>query len=289
MRGAALVAAPFLLVATACAPATNSSAGSGTSAKASPSGNACAVKNLDLMAPGGLTIATDSPAYDPWFSNNDPSNGKGFEGAVAYAVAEKMGFTRDQVNWVKEPFNNSYAPGAKNFDFDINEISITPERAKVVDFSDGYYSAAQSVVVLKGTPAAKAKTIDDLRHLKLGVQTGTTSLLAINDVIKPTSQPLIFDDTNAAKQALQNHQVDGIVVDLPTAFYITAAQIPHSTIVGQFQPQKGHQEEFGLLFEKNDPLVTCVNKALAKLKSSGELDAIQKRWLSSEVNVPVMK
>jgi polar amino acid transport system substrate-binding protein len=292
--GLALASLPLLLAAVACAP-QDSSSSSGSSSSASAKGsasaasNACAKDRLALRKPGTLTIATDSPAYDPWFSDNDPTNGKGYESAVAYAVADKLGFTHDQVSWVKVPFNNSYAPGAKKFDFDINQISITPARAKVVDFSDGYYAAAQAVIAMKGSKASKVTSLDGLKDLKLGAQTGTTSLSAITDVIKPTTQPLVFDDTNQAKQALLNGQVDAILADLPTAFYITAAQIPKSTIVGQFQPTTGQQEEFGMLFEKGSKLVPCVNKALASLKQDGTLQSLEKRWLSDVVDVPVLK
>jgi polar amino acid transport system substrate-binding protein len=236
-----------------------------------------------------LTVGTDSPAFEPWFVNNDPSNGKGFESAVAYAVADRLGFSKNQVTWVKVRFNNSYKPGPKPFDFDINQISITPARAKVVDFSKGYYSAAQGVIALKDSPVAKATTISELAKYKLGAQTGTTSLTAIRDVIKPTSDPLVFSDTSAAKQALQNGQLDAILADVPTAFYITAVEIPQAKIVGQFQPVTGNQEQFGMLFQKGSKLVPCVNQALDKLKSDGTLAAIQKRWLSDVVNVPVLK
>ncbi len=285
-----------LLTVVACAPAedqptaTASSAGSaGSSDAASPSADACAPANLDLKKPGRLTVGTDSPAYEPWFSDNDPSNGKGFESAVAYAVAHELGFSDSQVAWVKVPFNNSYAPGEKSFDFDINQISITPARAKVVDFSDGYYSAAQAVVALKGSKAAAATTLADLKPLKLGAQTGTTSLTAIRDGISPDQQPLVFDDTNQAKQALNNGQLDAFLADLPTAFYITAVEIPKATIVGQFQPETGEQEQFGMLFEKGSTLVPCVDEALGRLEDSGELASIEKRWLSDVVNVPELQ
>jgi polar amino acid transport system substrate-binding protein len=241
------------------------------------------------MTDGTLTIATDSPAYDPWFSHNDPSNGKGFESAVAYAVADQLGFDKSSVTWVKEPFNKSYAPGDKDFDFDINQISITPQRAKVVTFSDGYYTAAQALIALKDSPVAKATTLDELKDFKLGAQTGTTSLTAIREDIQPSSQPLVFQNTNVAKQALLNKQVDAIVADLPTAFYITAVEIPSATIVGQFQQQSGQPEQFGMLFQKDNPLVDCVNQALANLDSDGTLDAIEKKWLSETVNVPVLQ
>ena len=249
----------------------------------------CEKDNLPLLAPGTLTIGTDSPAYEPWFIDNDPTNGKGYESAVAYAVAEELGFTADEVTWVKVPFNTSYKPGAKKFDFDINQISITPERAEVVDFSDGYYEAAQAVVALKGSPGAEATSLDDLHDLRLGAQTGTTSLTAIRDVIQPHEDPLVFEDTNAAKQALQNDQVDAILADLPTAFYISAVEIPNSVVVGQFQPETGEQEEFGMLFEKGSELVPCVNEALAALRDDGTLDQLEQQWLSDVVDVPELQ
>ena len=254
-----------------------------------PAADECATDSLPLRTAGQLTVGTDSPAYEPWFVDNDPTNGKGFESAVAYAVAEQLGFSADQVEWVKVPFNKSYAPGPKDFDFDINQISITPERAEVVDFSDGYYQAAQAVIALKGTAGAEATSLDDLKDLRLGAQTGTTSLTAIRDVIQPDADPVVFEDTNAAKQALQNDQVDAILADLPTAFYISAVEIPKSTIVGQFQPETGEQEEFGMLFEKGSELVPCVNAALAALREDGTLDAIEQQWLSDVVDVPELQ
>ncbi|MGH3331248.1 MAG: ABC transporter substrate-binding protein, partial [Nocardioidaceae bacterium] len=244
-RRLSLLAVPLLLAAVACAPEDDNDTQGAESPAGTDSAAACKPENLPLKTKGQLTVATSSPAYEPWFVDNDPSNGKGYESAVAYAVAEELGFSKDQVTWVDVPFNNSYAPGAKDFDFDVNQISITPARAKVVDFSDGYYQAAQGVIVLKGSEAAKATSLADLKDLKLGAQTGTTSLTAINDVIQPTQEPLVFDDTNAAKQALLNKQVDAILADLPTAFIITAVEIPQGTIVGQLQPMPGEPEEFG--------------------------------------------
>jgi polar amino acid transport system substrate-binding protein len=286
----AAVLVPLMLLALGCAPQASSTATSTPSTgstNASQSAADCAQGKT--KTDGSLTVATDSPAYDPWFRHNDPSNGQGYESAVAYAVAKQMGFTPSSVTWVKEPFNNSYAPGPKNFDFDINQISITPDRAQKVTFSDGYYTAAQALIALKDSPAAKATTLADLKKYKLGAQTGTTSLTVIRNDIQPTQQPLVFQNTNVAKQALLNHQVDGIVADLPTAFYITAAQIPQATIVGQFQQQSGSPEQFGMLFQKDNQLVTCVNQALATLKSDGTLAALEKKWLSQTVNVPVLQ
>jgi polar amino acid transport system substrate-binding protein len=264
--------------------ATDSSTSEETTEAAS-----CDKESLETLGDGVLTVGTDSPAYEPWFVDNDPTNGKGFESAVAYAVAEQLGFSDDQVEWIKVPFNKSYAPGPKDFDFDINQISINPKRAEAVDFSDGYYQAAQAVIALKGTDGAEATSLDDLQDLRLGAQTGTTSLTAIRDVIQPDEDPLVFEDTNVAKQALQNGQVDAILADLPTAFYISAVEIPNSVLVGQFQPESGEQEEFGMLFEKGSGLVPCVNAALATLRDDGTLDQIEQQWLSDVVSVPELK
>jgi polar amino acid transport system substrate-binding protein len=287
-RRLALFAAPLLLVAAACAPADeepDASAGSSSS----PSGDECSVENLPLYQDGQLTIATDSPAYDPWFTDNDPTNGKGYESAVAYALAEEMGFTADQVEWVKVRFNNSYKPGPKDFDFDINQISILPSRQKTADFSDGYYTETQALIALDDSPAADVTSIDDLKDLRLGAQTGTSSLTAIREVIQPDEDPLVFQDTNAAKQALLNDQVDAIMADFYTANYITAVEIPAATIVGQFKSASGNPEEFGLLFEKGNPLVTCVNEALATLRDNGTLDDLEQKWLSGAVDAPILQ
>ena len=241
----------------------------------------CSIENLTLVNPGTLTIGTDTPAYPPYFVDDDPTNGQGFESAVAYAVAETLGFAPEQVSWTVVPFNKSYAPGDKDFDFDINQISITPKRQKAVDFSNGYYTVNQAVVALEDSPIANATTLAELQAAKLGAQVGTTSLDFITDVVQPADQPYVYNDTNDAKSALNNGQIDGIVVDLPTAYYVTAAEIDGSTIVGQFPAQDGG-EQFGLLFAKGNPLVSCVNSALDELAASGELQAIQDEWLAGD-------
>lgn len=286
-RRLALVAVPLLALAvlTGCSEKTDSGGASGGGSASSPA--SCAPADLPLKKSGTLTIATDSPAYEPWFSGNDPSNGKGFESAVAYAVAKQLGFSADQVTWVKQSFNTSYTPGPKSFDFDINQISVTPERERAVDFSEGYYTAAQAVVTLKKN-AAKAATLADLKGLKLGAQTATTSLTAVREDVQPDQQPLVFSTTNDAKQSLLNGQVDAIVTDLPTAFYITSAEIPGSTITGQFA-SSGSREEFGLLMQKGSGLKGCVDQAIDALKSDGTLAALEKKWLSDVVDVPVLK
>lgn len=283
LRRTALLSVPLALALAACAPAEDEATEPDTDASA----DACATESLPLTTPGTLTVGTDSPAYEPWFSEDDPSNGRGFESAVAYAVADKLGFAKEDVTWVKVPFNNSYAPGEKTFDFDINQISITPERAKVVDFSQPYYTASQAVITLAEN-ADKAGSLAALKNLKLGAQTGTTSLTAVREQVQPTEEPLVFNDTNAAKQALLNGQVDGIVADLPTAFYISAVEIEGSTITGQFASE-GAADEFGLLFEKGNELRTCVDEALAELEADGTLADIEQEWLSDVVDVPVLK
>jgi polar amino acid transport system substrate-binding protein len=272
--------------ASTAASSAASAAASGSSA-ASAALDGCSPENLTLVNPGALTIGTDTPAYPPYFVTDDPAkqdagdpaSGQGFESAVAYAVADKLGFTKDQVKWTVVPFNSSYAPGDKAFDFDVNQISITPKRQKVVDFSDGYYTVNQAVVALNDSPIAGATSVAELASAKLGAQVGTTRLDFITEVIKPADKPFVYNDTNDAKSALQNGQIDGIVVDLPTAYYITAAEIDNSKIVGQFKAQAGG-EQFGMLFQKGNPLVTCVNKALAALTDSGELQQIQDQWLA---------
>lgn len=279
-----LPAAAAVLAASACAPADN------TDTEASPSGSAvnCAKDRLPLKTAGKLTVATDTPAFEPWFKNDDPSNGEGFESAVAYAVAEELGFTKEEVVWEKVGFEQSYAPGAKTFDFDVNQISITPERQKAVTFSDGYYTVAQGVVGLADGKFAGATAKEQLKDAKIGVQVGTTSLDAVQEQLEPATQPSVFNNQIDAVNALKNGQVDLIVVDLPTAFYVTAAQIEDSKIVGQLAPA-GAKEEFGMLLEKDNPLVGCLNQALGELKSGGKLQQITDQWLSSAAGAPVLK
>ena len=282
---ASLAVAGLLL--SACSSSSDDPAAETTTAETSVEESAsesaatdeCAYENLTTINPGMLTIGTDTPAYPPYFSDDDPTNGEGFESAVAYAVGSQLGFAPTDVKWEVVPFNTSYAPGEKNFDFDINQISITPERSEVVDFSDGYYTVNQAVVAFNDSPIAGATTITELKDAKLGAQVGTTSLSFVTEVVQPTDEPYVFNDTNDAKSALQNGQIDGIVVDLPTAYYVTAAEFDDSKIVGQFQASAGG-EEFGLLFQKGNPLVNCVNKALTTLKDSGELQEIQDAWLA---------
>jgi polar amino acid transport system substrate-binding protein len=284
LRRLSIIALPLTLLAAACAPADEDTSGSATDDNPAATAAECAEDKT--MMEGMLQIGTDSPAFPPWFEDNDPTNGEGFESAVAYEVADRLGFDEDSIEWVKVKFNNSYKPGPKDFDFNINQVSITPERAAVVDFSDGYYQAAQAVVVLQNSPAGGVTTVAELKDLKLGAQTGTTSLTAVREIIKPTTEPAVFEDTTAATQALLNGQIDAVLADLPTAFFITAVQLPKGRIVGQFQAETGEIEEYGMLFEKGNPLRDCVNLALADMKEDGSLAAIETEWLSEVAGVP---
>jgi polar amino acid transport system substrate-binding protein len=282
----ALLLALAVLALAACG-SDSSSSSSSSSSNGTASKSACTKDKLALTSSGTLTVGTDKPAYPPYFEDNDPTNGKGFESAVAYAVAKQLGFSRSEVTWKTVPFNASFAPGSKNFDFDINEISITPKRAQHVDFSTAYYTAPQAVVALKSKPAAKATSLDQLKSAKLGVQLGTTSLDAVTETIKPASQPQVFNDSNDTVRALKIGRIDAIVVDLPTAFYITAAQVQSAKIVGQFQAPGG--DSWGLLLEKGSKLTSCVDRAVSKLKGDGTLKRITDRWMGGQAGAPALR
>ena len=285
------------LAAVALAIAAAALGGRSEAAVAAADAASCAKADLKLVKDGQLSIGTDNPAYPPWFAGgetkgqpwkiNDPAKGQGFESAVAYAVAKRLGFARSEVKWVYTPFAKAIAPGRKSFDFAINQISYTPERAKVLGFSAGYYFVNQSIVGLKGKPLASVRSIAGLRKYKLGAQLGTTSYQYIVRNIKPSRSPAVYDTNDAAVAALKNGQIDGLVVDLPTAFYVTAVQVPNGKIVGQFAA-KGTQERFGMVFQKGNPLVACVNNALANMKRTGVLKRIQQIWLAKVTGAPVL-
>jgi polar amino acid transport system substrate-binding protein len=241
---------------------------------------------------GTLTVATDEPAYTPWFESNKPTNGKGYESAVAYAIAGELGLSKSDVKWVVEPFDSSYIPGPKSFDFDINEISYTSARAKAVTFSISYYDVNQSIVALSKDAIVKKHTPAELKTYKYGDQIGTTGLAYINTHIKPTIPAKVYSTLDQAVLALQTGQIDAIVIDTPTGQYMASAQITNkkgksiATQVGQF-PSTG--EHYGLLFAKGDKLVGCVNDAINALKSNGTLAALQTKWLGIYTSVPVIQ
>lgn len=274
----------LVAAAAACAPADKSTdAGSPT-----PTGSTCTPGALRTLAAGKLTFGTDDPVYPPWYTENKPDNGQGFEGAVARALATKLGYHTDQVGWVRVPFNNAIAPGAKKYDIDINEFSITAERRQAVDFSAPYYDVTQAVVALKTAKIASAKSVADLRSARLGAQVGSTSLRAITETVKPAGQPQVYNNNDDAKKALQNGQIDGLVVDLPTAFYITSAEIDSSAIVGQLPQPSGTPEQFGLVLDKGSPLTVCVSQAVTALRNDGALANLEKQWLAGASGAPVL-
>ena len=274
----------------------------GASGKSSPGTTAarsasCAKADLQLVTAGALTIGTDNPAYPPWFGGgeikgskwkiNDPTTGKGYESAVAYEVAKRLGFAKAEVGWVVVPFSRSFAPGKKPFDFFVNQVSVTPQRAKNVGFSTSYYNVNQAVVGLKGKPIASVKTLAGLKRFKLGAPIGTTSYDYIVRHIK-SPDPAVYDTLNDAVTALKNGQIDGLVVDYPSTGYITGVQVPKGVVVGRL-PTKGVPEIFGLVFQKGSPLVACVNQALAKMRADGTLKRLEVRWLAQAGGAPILK
>jgi polar amino acid transport system substrate-binding protein len=288
MAAIAVLAASAGLAGCASESSSSSSvgatpAGGGSSSAAASCSNA-AIQG-QLYAKGMLTVATDKPVYPPWFVNNKPANGQGYESAVAYAVAAQLGFSKSQVTWAYEPFNSSYAPGPKKFDFDVNEISYSAQRAQVVTFSDSYYDVQQALVALKNSPIVTKHSPADLKSYVFGDQVGTTSLQFINSQIQPSQTPKVFETLNDVKQALQTKQIAALVTDTPTAEFITT-EIPGSVVVAQF-PSTG--EHYGLLFAKGNKLVTCVNKALATLKGNGTLAKLTAQYLKDFTSVPTIQ
>lgn len=284
--------AALMLVAAACGGGSSSGTTGGEESAAGEEATgataaACTPESMETHAAETLTVATDKPAYPPYFENDEPANGEGFESAVAYAIAKQLGYGPGDVKWTVEPFNASFAPGKKNFDFDVNEISITPQREKAVDFSVPYYTANQAVVALKDSDAAKAKTLEELKSADIGVQVGTTSLEAVEDVIEPDSDPEVFNSSNDVIQALKNKQIDAVVVDLPTALYLTAVQVPAAAVVGQFEAPGGDQ--WGALLAKESPLTECISGAIEELEASGELEKITSRWMSQAAGAPELR
>ena len=274
------LAATSALALAACAPVSSDSPSSGSSSSAADGG---------YVTAGKLTVATSEPAYEPWVVDDDPTSGKGFESAVAYAVAKQLGFPAGKVKWTVATFDSVIAPTQKNYDFDINEFDITAKRAKVVDFSSGYYDVTQALVTVKGSKIAGAKAIADLKGAKLGAQRGTTSYQAILDQIKPTNAPAVYPSNDNAKLALSNGQIDGLVVDLPTAFYIAFGELTNGVLVGQLANSASGTEQLGFVLQKNSPLTQCVTQAVDALKADGSLQKLQDQWLSASAGAPVLK
>jgi polar amino acid transport system substrate-binding protein len=297
MRKLLLGLVVLTIVAVACSKTTTTTPASSGSPSIAQTAQQCAV-SATFVKGGTLTVGTDNPAYPPYFQGgttkgsewqiNDPSTGKGFESAVAYEIAKRMGFTPEQVAWMVVPFDQSYAPGKKSFDFDINQISYKPARAKAVDFSDSYYDVNQAIVAVKGTPITHATSVADLKPYSLAAPLGTTSYDTITDVIQPTKEAGVYNTLDDTVAALNAGTIDGIVVDLPTALYIAdpyVQEAKNSVVVGQFPPPASGGEHFGTVQPKGSSLTACVNLALEEMKADGTLQALTTKWLSKKTNV----
>jgi len=275
-----------VLVAVAVAASLALSGCSKSDSATSEKAASCAKADLATVESGMLTIATGEPAYYPWIIDDKPETGNGFEGAVAYAVAKQLGFTNDEVMWVRTTFDSAVTPGAKNFDFNLQQFSITTERSAAVDFSSPYYTAPQAIVSFKGSKIAGKTSIADLKDAKLGAAVGTTSLDAIENQIG--IKPQVFNDNAAGVAALKNGQIDGLVVDLPTAFYLSGVEVKDGLIVGQL-PSTGAGDQFGLLMSKGSALTSCVSAAVDAITADGTLAAITEKWLATDAGAPVLK
>lgn len=276
-RGTLALAATVTVALVGCSSATTASSGS------SPATDGA----LATITEGKLTIATGEPAYSPWVENNDPASGEGFEAAVAYAVAKELGFATEDVVWVRTTFDAAIAPGAKDWDINLQQFSITEERKAAVDFSAPYYTTAQAVVTLEGSKAASATSVADLKDVVFGVQTGTTSHRMLTDTVAPATAPSVFGSSQDTVQALKGGQVDAIVVDLPTALYLQAAELESGKVVGQFADTAGG-DQYGLVLPKGSPLTGQVSAAVEALEADGTLSELQQKWLSDAVEVPVL-
>ena len=297
MRRIAAIAV-VLLAGIAAGCGGGGDGGSTTTGSTTTSASSCTKDELKLVTPDTLTIATGNPAFSPWyeggtkagsdFKTNDPTTGEGYESAVAYAIAKELGFTKEQVKWIPLAFNLTYKPGPKDFDFAIQQISYNPQRGKAVTFSKPYYNVNQALVALSDKPIANAKKISDLKDAKLGAVVGTTSYQYITDHIEPTNKPLVYDTLDANVAALKAGQIDGLVTDFPTAYYIANVQLSNATLVGRF-PTIGSQEYFGVTFEKRNPLASCVNKAIEALKQDGTIPQLEQQWITSKAHAPLIQ
>ena len=286
LLGLPVLVAALALLAAGCGGSSNDSSGDTSSTTATAS---CEKDTLDLTTPGKLTIATDNPSFPPWFIGKKadspwdpttPPTKKGYEAAVAYAVAKKLGFTDDQVKWTVAQFTQLFKPGSKPYDFDINQVSYSPKRASAVGFSDSYYPVQQAIVSTEGSKIAKAKTLADLKDAQFGAQIGTTSADVLKETVHPSKEVKIYSNSNDVVAAIKAGQVDGVVVDFPTSLYMAYVQVPHGTIVGRLPRPAGAQEHFGLVTAKGSELIPCLNKALSELTADGTLKQLQDKWIN---------
>ncbi len=288
-----VLAVPIVTAALAlgaCAPEPEQPTADGSQGSPPGAAASCAPEALETLTSGTLTVATSQPAYSPWVLEDDPSTGEGYEPAVAYALAEQLGFAESDVEWVRADFNAAIAPGPKPFDVDVNQFSIDPQRARAVDFSTPYYDVVQAVVTTAGSPAASATSIEDLRGLRLGAQVGTTSLSALTEQIDPEEGPSVYNSNDDAVAALSNGQVDALVADLPTAFFMSGAQLDDGAVLGQLPNASGAEvEQLGMVLELDSPLTSCVSQGLDALREDGTLAELQERWLAEAADAPVLR
>jgi polar amino acid transport system substrate-binding protein len=289
-----LFALPLVLVLALAAAACGSDDNGGAEGTTTKAAASCDKGSLQTVNAGQLTVGTDNPAFPPWFEGKGefepwdpttPPTKKGYEAETAYAIAHELGFTDDEVKWTAVPFEQSFKPGQKSFDFDINQISYLPARAKNVDFSDSYYDVEQALVAFESNPISNVKSVDELKQYKLGAQIGTTSLNTINDTIQPDKEPSVYSTNNDALSGLKAKQVDGVVVDFPTALYMAAVQLKGGKVVGRFAADG--KEYFGVVLAKDSPLTSCVNDALQRVQDAGTLDKLQQKWLGG--SAPILK
>ena len=276
--------AALALVAAACG---------GDDAEGVDSSVSCEFADLNLVTSGTLTVATGDPAFPPWVGVGDdnfdvPESKTGFEGGLVYALAAEMGFSDDQVVWVRTGFEEVITAGPKDWDFNIQQYSITEARDEVVDFSNPYYVTRQALVTFKGSQYETVSSIDDLKDAKLGVALGTTSFDFVEDVIKPDSEVAVYDENVDVEAAMNADQLDGMVVDLPAAYYMTAVQIENGVIAGQFEEGAAAPDEYGMLFAEGNPLVSCVNAALNTLIDDGTVKDLEDKWLTQDGGVPTI-
>jgi polar amino acid transport system substrate-binding protein len=275
---------PFILAALVLSACSSSDEGG----SASGDSTTCSPDSLQTVEAGVLTIATGEPAYYPWVIDDAPESGEGFEAAVAYAVAAQLGYDQSAVKWVRTTFDAAIAPGPKTFDFNLQQYSITDERKQVVDFSSPYYKSNQAIVSFKGSKIEGVTTLQGLKDAgaKLGAAVSTTSL----DVIETNLglKASVFNDNAAAVTALKNKQIDGLVVDLPTAFYLSAVEVPNGIIVGQIDGSDSGDQGFGLLLSKDNPITSCVSQAVDAIRDNGTLASITAQWLADSAGAPVL-
>ncbi|MEE9417412.1 MAG: ABC transporter substrate-binding protein [Acidimicrobiales bacterium] len=279
--------AVFGLLAVSCGSDDETTGGGGSSDVS------CDLGDLELATTDTLTVATGDPAFPPWIGVGDdnfdsPESQTGFEGGLVYAIAANMGFSDDQVVWVRTGFDEAIAPGSKDWDFNIQQYSITDAREEVVDFSDPYYATRQALVTFPDSPYAGAASIDDLKDATLGAAIGTTSLDFIADVIQPDNDPNVYDENVDLEAAMRAGQIDGLVVDVPTAYFVTAVQVEGSIIVGQFEAEAAAPDQFGLLFSDGNSLVSCVNQALGELKDDGTMQSLEDEWLTQDGGIRII-